>query len=84
VQYSVECNRINPCGAGISQSVQRLATGRTTKGSEFESRQVKKYLFSAVSRPALELTQPPIQWVSGDLSLGIKRPVREADHSSFY
>jgi hypothetical protein len=26
-------------------------------------------------------TQPPIQWVSGDLSLGLKRPWREADHS---
>jgi hypothetical protein len=46
--------------------------------------EVKKYFFSAVSRPALELTQPPIQWVAGDLSLGIKRPVREADHSNFY
>jgi hypothetical protein len=27
-------------------------------------------------------TQPPIQWVPGALSLGIKRPRREADHSS--
>jgi hypothetical protein len=26
-------------------------------------------------------TQPPIQWVPGDLSLGVKRPGREADHS---
>jgi hypothetical protein len=26
-------------------------------------------------------TQPPIQWVSGALSLGVKRPRREADHS---
>jgi hypothetical protein len=26
-------------------------------------------------------TQPPIQWVPGTLSLGIKRPGREADHS---
>jgi hypothetical protein len=25
--------------------------------------------------------QPPIQWVSGTLSLGVKRPGREADHS---
>jgi hypothetical protein len=24
---------------------------------------------------------PPIQWVSGALSLGLKRPGREADHS---
>jgi hypothetical protein len=26
-------------------------------------------------------TQPPIQWVPEDLSLGVKRPGREADHS---
>jgi hypothetical protein len=26
-------------------------------------------------------TQPPIQWVSGALSLGVKRPGREAEHS---
>jgi hypothetical protein len=39
------------------------------------------FLFTAVSRTALEPTQPPIQWVPGDLSLGLKRPVRESDHS---
>jgi hypothetical protein len=26
-------------------------------------------------------TQPRIQWVAGALSLGVKRPGREADHS---
>jgi len=26
-------------------------------------------------------TQPPIQRIPGALSLGVKRPVREADHS---
>jgi hypothetical protein len=26
-------------------------------------------------------TQPPIQWVRGTLSLGVKQPGREADHS---
>jgi len=26
-------------------------------------------------------TQPPIQWIPGALSLGVKRPGREADHS---
>jgi hypothetical protein len=32
------------------------------------------------SRTALGPTQPPIQWVPGVLSLGVKRPGREADH----
>jgi len=38
-------------------------------------------LFSTASRTALGPTQPPIQWVPGALSLGVKRPGREADHS---
>jgi len=33
-----------------------------------------------VSRTALGTTQSPIQWIPGALSLGVKRPVREADH----
>jgi hypothetical protein len=33
------------------------------------------------SRPAMWPTQPPIQYVSGALSLGVKWPGREADHS---
>jgi hypothetical protein len=39
------------------------------------------FLFTTVPRPALGPTQPPIQWVPGALSLGVKRPEREADHS---
>jgi hypothetical protein len=38
-------------------------------------------LFTTVSRPALGPIQPPIQWVPGALSPGVKRPGREADHS---
>jgi hypothetical protein len=41
----------------------------------------KNFLFSTSSRPALGPTQPPIQWVMGALSPGVKRPGREADHS---
>jgi hypothetical protein len=33
------------------------------------------------SRTALGPTQPPIQWVPGALSLGVKRLGREAEHS---
>jgi hypothetical protein len=39
------------------------------------------FLFTAVSRTALEPIQPPIQWIPGALSLGVKRPGREAEHS---
>jgi hypothetical protein len=39
------------------------------------------FLFTTASRTALGPTQPPIQWVPGTLSLGVKRAGREADHS---
>jgi hypothetical protein len=58
--------------------VQRWATGWmigvrvSVRGSE---------LFTPASRPALGPTQPPIQWAPGALSLGVKWPGREADHS---
>jgi hypothetical protein len=43
-------------------------------------RELGIFLFTA-SRTALGPTHPPIQWVKGARSLGIKRPGREADHS---
>jgi hypothetical protein len=45
------------------------------------SGRVKNFLFFTSSRPALGSTQLPIQWVLGVLSLGVKRPGPEADHS---
>jgi hypothetical protein len=39
------------------------------------------FLFTIASRTTLRPTQPYIQWVSGALSLGVKRPGCEADHS---
>jgi hypothetical protein len=48
----------------------------------FESRQGWEFfLFTSTSRPALEPAQPPIQWLPGALSLGVKRLGRGADHS---
>jgi hypothetical protein len=41
----------------------------------FKSRQgLGILLYTTTSRTALEPTQPPIQWVLGALSLGVKRP----------
>jgi hypothetical protein len=37
--------------------------------------------FTTASKPALGPTELPIQWIPGALSLGVKRPGREADHS---
>jgi hypothetical protein len=42
---------------------------------------VKNVLFSTLSRPTLEPTESPVQWVPGVLSPGVKRPGREPDHS---
>jgi hypothetical protein len=42
------------------------------------------FLFTTVSRTALGPTQPPTQRVPGSLSLGVKQPGHEADHSPPY
>jgi hypothetical protein len=43
---------------------------------------IKNFHLSMSSRPALRFTQSPIQWVLGALSSSVKRPGREADHST--
>jgi hypothetical protein len=59
------------------------ALGYGLDDQSFESRQgLGIFLLTTVCRPALGPTQPPIQWVPGALSLGVKRPRGEADHSS--
>jgi hypothetical protein len=39
------------------------------------------FLFTTASRTVLGPTQPPIQWVPGALSLGVKLPGPETNHS---
>jgi hypothetical protein len=38
-------------------------------------------IYSTSLRPALGSTQSPVKWVPGAHSPGVKRPMREADHS---
>jgi hypothetical protein len=59
-----------------------MALGYEMDDRGFESRQgLRIFLYTTASRPVLGPTQPPVQWVTGALSLGIKRQDREADHS---
>jgi hypothetical protein len=65
--------------AVIAQSVERWATGWTIGVLGFDSRRrLGIFLFTTASRTALGPTQPPIQWA---LSLRVKQPERESDHS---
>jgi hypothetical protein len=53
----------------------------TIRGSN-PSRTKENYVFSTTFRPALEPTHSPIQWISTDLSPGVKQPGRAGDRSS--
>jgi hypothetical protein len=54
--------------------VMCLTTGWTTGRSGFDPRQGQRiFPPTSVSRPALVPTQPPVQWVPGILSPGVKR-----------
>jgi hypothetical protein len=57
-----------------------LLAGRP-KGPSSSPCEVKNIHISMLSRLSLGSTQPPIQWVPGALSLGVKRQGREADLS---
>jgi hypothetical protein len=59
-----------------------LATGWTIRFLGFDSQWgLGIFLFTTMSRMALGPTQLPIPWVPAALSLEVKRPRREADHS---
>jgi hypothetical protein len=67
--------------AGIAQSVA-TDYGLDDRGVRSSNPgNVKNFLFSTSSRPALGPNQSPIEWVSGTISSGGKQPTREAGHS---
>jgi hypothetical protein len=55
------------CGAGVAESVERPRDRSSSPG------RAKNFLFTTSSRPVLNPTQPPIQWIPGALSPGVKR-----------
>jgi len=56
----------------------QTAVGQTT-GIQFLAEK-GVFVFTTASRPALGPTQPPIQWVPGVLSLGVKQLGCEANY----
>jgi hypothetical protein len=59
-----------------------MALGYKLDDRWFESlRGLRIFLFTTTSRPAVGPTEPPFQWLPAALSLGVKRPVCEADRS---
>jgi hypothetical protein len=75
-------NNVSIEGQGRAMIAKHCVTGWTIGVLGFDSRRgLGIFLFTTASITALGHTQPPIQWVPGALSLGVKRPGREADHS---
>jgi hypothetical protein len=66
---------------GSSSCSHKWATIWTIGVLGFDSwRSLENFLQTTAFRTAMGPTQHPIQWVPGALSLGVKRPGREADH----
>jgi hypothetical protein len=76
------CQYQRQCGLVLKSWYSDWAMGWTIGVLGFDSRRgLEIFLFTTASRMALRPNQPPIQGVPGALSLGVKRPGREADNS---
>jgi hypothetical protein len=83
--YSSQLNAVyifTPCFSKIHFNINLGPTGWMIGVLGFDSRLgLGIFVFTTASRTVRRPTQPPIQWVPGALSLGVKRVGREADHS---
>jgi hypothetical protein len=73
------CRSLKGRGSSVGIAT-RLRAGRSRIWASIPA-EATDFPFSITSRPAMGLTQPPIQWVQGTISPGVKRQWREADHS---
>jgi hypothetical protein len=73
VMSFISTPRILSFSKDSSFDISGCARGWPTEESEFNFQKRQKIFLSFMtSRPALVLTEPPIQWVMGPLSPGIK------------
>jgi hypothetical protein len=66
--------------AGITQSVQQLATGWTTERSEFESRYCQEFSLLHVVQNGYGAHSASYPMGTGALSTGVNRTGSETDH----
>jgi hypothetical protein len=65
----------------MTSSVSVVTGYRLDSQVTIPGRDKRFFVHSTVSRLALGPTQPPVQWVWGAVSLGLKQLGHEADHS---
>jgi hypothetical protein len=75
IAYTIDRSRVSSGSIVSDYGLDDRAIGvRSRRGQRI-------FPLTSVSRPALGPTQPPVQWVPGVLSPGVKaRPGRDADH----
>jgi hypothetical protein len=64
----------------ILSSVSIVNTLRNGRPRSDSRKGLEIFLFATAPKLALGPIQPPIQWIPGALSPGVKRPVRVAEH----
>jgi hypothetical protein len=77
----VVVNELYYCTSPEEENLNRVAMGYGLDGQGSIPGRAGIFVSFTASRPALGLTQPPIQCVLGVLSPEVKRPGNEVDHS---